>query len=349
MPVPASAELPLASASGTVELAAKLLADPDPGKHALGMELLQRLRAQQAAQRPAQPVLHAPVPGAAHALLQAPAPPKSPMALELQAAVQQHREAQHRYLEQRDQVRAMLLARQLGPAGSPERAAQLARLKALKLQLAAAQQRQHELRAAREARLQHHQMQVQQGLLPQQPLQAAPAPQPAPLPYQQMLPGGDPAGLLAFQAAAAPLGPPPPLPPSAGLLASAAGGPMPPLGHAQPLPQAAGMPPLPTQRQRGLYEQPSLRPELEASSSMAELLREWASEPAVAELPSAQAAVQLPSGWPPAAAAPGWGALPQVHLQPQLLVQPGRLPMAQRAASAPAPLPFDVDWESMLP
>ena len=191
------------------------------------------------------------------------------MALELQAAVQQHREAQHRYLEQRDQVRAMLLARQLGPAGSPERAAQLARLKALKLQLAAAQQRQHELRAAREARLQHHQMQVQQGLLPQQPLQAAPAPQPAPLPYQQMLPGGDPAGLLAFQAAAAPLGPPPPLPPSAGLLASAAGGPMPPLGHAQPLPQAAGMPPLPTQRQRGLYEQPSLRPELEASSSMA--------------------------------------------------------------------------------
>lgn len=344
MPVPASAELPLASSTGTVDLAAKLLADPDPYKHALGLELLQRVRSQQAAQRPAQPALAAPVPAAAQPLWQPPAPPKSPMALELQQAVQQHREAQHRYLEQREQVRAMLLQRQLGPAGSPERAAQLARLKALKLQLAAAQQRQNELRAAREARLQQQLMQAQQGLL-QQPLRAAPAPQPAALPFQSMLSGGDAAGLLAFEASAAQLGQPPPLPPNAGLPGPAAGGAMPPLGHVQALPQAAGMPPLPMQQRRVSFEQPPLRQELEPS--VAALLQEWASEPGVAELPSAQAAVQLPGRWPPTAPAPGWGALPQPHLQPQLMMQP-RLATAQRAASAPAPLPFDVDWESML-
>ena len=41
MALPAATELPFSGSAGTLQLAAKLLADPDPVKHALAAELLQ--------------------------------------------------------------------------------------------------------------------------------------------------------------------------------------------------------------------------------------------------------------------------------------------------------------------
>lgn len=348
MALPLPTDLPLSASDGTMQLAAKLLADPDPVKHAFAAELLQQAQARQAARQqasapvpqPPQPVvpdwrqlepqLAAQLAPAAQPLpLAAPSAPashqgKQPLATlaqELQQAVQAHREAQQRYLLHREQVRTMLLQRQLGPSGSPDRVAQLARLKQLKLQLAAAQQTQNELRAAYEAQLQLQQPQQQQPLV---------------------ISGQQP---WAFDASAARLGPPPPLPPASRLQGLASVGGMPGMGQpAAPAQHAA-------YGQQALLQELLAQPELAPNSGVMALMHEWAAEPGAGALPSAQ----LPGAWPATVAAAGWGELPQQTLQPHLAVQqlpqgqPGRLAVAQRAASAPAPLPFDFDWSTMLP
>ena len=393
MALPGALDLPINASTGTLQLAAKLLADPDPVKHALAAELLQRAQAKQAMQQQQQ----APAPQLAPAVPQ-PLPPQqalmtdwaqleaqlaaqlaptasepapaaqaqpslAALSQELQQAVQLHREAQQRYLMHREQVRSMLLQRQLGPSGSAERAAQLARLKALKLELAAAQQHQNELRAVFEAQLQQPQQQQQQGqgqlmAQGQQPLMRAAA---AP-PMQPALGDAGAGSLSAFDASAVRLGPPPPLPLSAGLPSLVAGGGMPglaPLGAPQQ--QPAGLGALPAQPRQAAYgHQPLLQEllaqqELAPNSSVTALLQEWTAEPGAAALPSAQPAAQLPGAWPVPSAAASFGALPPQPLQPRFAMQqvqqmqPARLPRAQRAASAPAPLPFDLDWSTLLP
>ena len=399
MALPAATDLPFSGSTGTLQLAAKLLADPDPVKRALAAELLQRAQAKQAAQQapaaqlpPAAPQLQQqqqpqapltadwpqleqqlaaqlapatqqlPLEGAPAPTSQA-KPSLAALAQELQQAVQVHREAQQQYLMHREQVRSMLLQRQLGPSGSAERAAQLARLKSLKLQLATAQQRQNELRVAYEVQLQllqqQQQQQQQQPLAAQdrQPLMRGAA---APQPMLPGLGGGSP-GLMAFDALTGRLGPPPPLPSSAGLSAFAAAGGMPDMGQLGASQQAGGFGAaavLPAQPRQAAYgNQPLLQEllaqqELSPNSSLTALLHEWTAKPGATALPAAQPAVQLPGAWPVPAAAAGWGALPPPQLQPRLAMQqmqPGRLSMAQRASSAPAPLPFDFDWAAMLP
>jgi hypothetical protein len=397
MALPGAVELSLSASTGTLQLAAKLLADPDPVKHALAAELLQRAQAKQAAAQAAAPQLppaapqlqqqQAQQPLAANwpqleqqlaaqlapAAAPAPAPASqgklslAELAQELQQAVKAHREAQQRYLMHREQVHTMLLQRQLGPSGSAERAAQLARLKSLKLQLATAQQRQNELRVAYEVQsqlAQHHQQQAQQqpaqfAAQGQQPLMRSAAALPA---VPQGLGDGGSGGLMAFDASAVRLGPPPPLPSSAGLAGFAAAGAMPDLGQLGAAAQPAGFgatSALPTQLQQAAYgNQPLLQEllgqqELAPSSNMTALLQQWTTGPEAAALPSVQPGIQLPSAWPVPSAATGWGGLPPQPLQSRLAMQqvqqmqPSRLHMA-RASSAPAPLPFDLDWSSML-
>ncbi|KAL4860214.1 ABC transporter I family member 19 [Chlorella vulgaris] len=345
---PSGGATQLPADTDVLELASQLVTDPDPIKQLLATRLLQMQQAHQqqlqsqqvkqaqqlmahhaaqhqmmlraqAAQQAAVQTGHMlpgqpwPAAAAGHAAGQ----PHSPVVAELQQIVQQQRALQQAYLLKREEVKAMLERRGGAPpgiAGDAERLEQLAHLKQLKEQLAAAQARQLELIQQREARMHAHAAaqheQVMSAPLP-------PAPDQQHQPYQQ----------YSQQHQQAPHNP-----------QAGAGG-----GVSAFAADASQLAPLPLTSPASQQQQ-----QQQPEGGVAELFSQWRGEADSLELShsgfgrwSAQQAQLVPD----------WGTAhveerpPQQQQQQQLRQQ--RQIAAQRAASAPVPFD-DLDWSALL-